>query len=160
MFKLRPFVLAPFLASFLAAVPAAGGAQSIQFDGVATATCTLASTTPGTIALKSDLSSWATVTPGTITATNTAQSDLTVTRSGNWSVSPAGTPSTTFDHQLSITGSNNVGGSQIAESGNAKSVQLANLGANLVSVSVAASAPSPFPAGTYQTQVTVTCVPR
>lgn len=150
----------PVFAMAFAAAPSAGAGQSIQFDGVATATCTLANATRGVITLNSDLSSWATTTPGTIAATNTSQSSLTVTRSGSWSSSPAGTPNTTFDHHVAVTGSNTIEGSQVSQSGNAKTVQLSSVGANLVSVSLSASAASPYPAGAYQAQVTVTCVPN
>jgi hypothetical protein len=147
------------LALCLCGAPPAFG-QTINFDGTASATCSLAGATNGSLTLGSDLSSWATTTPGTITATNTTQSSLTVTRSGSWSVSPSGTPSTTFAHQISVSGGNTLSDSQFSTSNNAKTGQLTSPGVNLVSISVTGTAASPYPAGSYRTQVTVTCAPN
>lgn len=146
--------------AMLVVLSSAAAAQTINFDGVAPATCTLAGAVPGVITLGSDLTSWGTTTPGAITATNTSRSNLTVTRGGSWSTSPAGTPTTTFTHQVGVTGNNTLTDSQFTAAGNAKSGQLTSTGVNVVTVAVSASASAPYPAGTYQTQVTVTCAPN
>ncbi len=147
--------------ALLVSLPSAVAAQTVNFDGVAAATCTLAGATNGTITLGSNLTSWGTTTPATITATNTTASALTVTRSGAWSVSPSATPTTTFGHQVTVSGSNTLTDSQFTASGNAKTGQLTTSpGTNIVSMAVSATAATPYPAGTYQTQVTVTCAPN
>lgn len=147
-------------AALVLILPSPAVAQSINFDGVAPATCTLLGATPGLITLGSDLTSWGTTTPGAITATNTSRSNLTVTRSGSWNTSPAGTPTTTFNHLVGVTGNNTLADSQFTESGNAKSGELTSFGVNVVTIAVSGSASAPYPAGTYQTQVTVTCAPN
>lgn len=156
MYKFAAAAIAALSISF----SGAGAAQTVNFDGTVTATCSLAGATNGAITLNSDLKSWSTTTPASITATNTAQSVLTVTRSGAWSASPKNTPTTTFGHQASVTGANTLSDSQFSASNNAKTGKLANSGTNQVSMSVSASAATPYPPGTYQTQVTVTCVPN
>lgn len=135
-------------------------AQTINFDGTASATCALSGATNGAITLGSDMTSWGTTTPATITATNNTDSILTVTRSDSWTAKPARTPSTTFGHAVAVSGSNTLSDSEFTAVNNAKTGQLRSSGVNLVSISVSASASSPYPAGTYQTQVTVTCAPK
>lgn len=143
-----------------AGLSSAAAAQTVDFDGTAPATCTLAGSTNGVITLGSDLSSWGTTIPATITATNTAESNLTVTRSDLWSLSPTGTPTTTFGHQVGVTGTNTLTDSQFTATGTTKSGPLTSSGVNVVSMSVSATAASPYPAGAYRTQVTVTCAPN
>lgn len=148
------------LCALLVGLPTTAASQTVNFDGTASATCTLAGASNGVITLSSDLTSWGTTTPATITATNTTRSNLTVTRSGSWSASPTGTPATTFGHEVSVTGANTLTDSQFSASNNAKTGSLTASGTNLVSMAVSATAASPYSAGTYQTQVTVTCAPN
>lgn len=156
MYKFAAAAIAALSLSYASA----GMTQTVNFDGNVSATCTLTAPVYGVITLNSDLKSWSTTTPASITATNTSQSVLTVTRSGAWSASPKQTPTTTFGHQVSVSGANTLSDSQFSTSNNAKSGQLTNSGTNQVSMSVSASAAAPYPPGTYQTQVTVTCVPN
>ena len=142
-----------FLAA-LTVLSAPAGAATLNFNGTASAGCALTGGTDGALLLGADMKSWSTATPATIVATNTAASTLTVTRPSSWAASPASTPTTTFDHTATITGTNTA---SLSGSGDARTAVLTGLGANTVTVSLAATASQPFMPGNYTAQVTVTC---
>jgi hypothetical protein len=136
---------------------ACASADTLDFTGTASATCSLTNPAHGTIALQPDLRSWATAVPASIVATNTAAGvfTLTVTHDTVWAESPGGTPATTFSHVASITGAN--AGSPFTTAGNATSAPLTAAGVDNVSVSLGATGTGPFVAGDHKAQVTVTC---
>lgn len=129
-------------------------AATLSFRGLALGTCTLTAPIDGVMTLGSDLSSWTTTTPASIVATNTAVSVLTVTRGSDWATSPAGTPLTSFDFSASLIGVNT---GALTGTSLSKTHQLPTLGVSTLSMWLSGVASSPFPAGNYVAQVTVTC---
>ncbi len=142
--------------ALLVAAESPGAAATLNFTGVALSTCALTAPVEGTIALQGDLKSWATVTPASITAVNTAPATLTVTGPTSWASAPAGSPAnTTFAISGGMSGVNN---GALAGDAARRTGSLANIGVTVVSVSLLASAESPFVAGPHVAQATVTCV--
>lgn len=129
-------------------------ADTLTFRGTAAPTCALNTPVDGTIILGASLSSWSTATPASITAVNTAPATLTVTKPTAWASSPASTPSTTFTVSAATAGAN-VGA--LTGSGAATSGPLTALGTNTLTVSLGATASTPFHAGLHTAEVTVTC---
>ncbi len=135
----------------------AAAQQTLTLTGTAVATCALTPGVTGAITLNSDLMSWSTTLPATLTATNMVASTLTVTRASDWAVKPTGTPTTTFDHQPSVSGANTIASGSFTESGRSKSALLTNPGVNVLSVLLSATAAAPFKAGIHTAELTVTC---
>lgn len=117
--------------------------------------CILLTPLEGRLSTGGDLKSWATQTPATITVTNTGSAQLIVTPPTQWALSPQTTPDTNFSVAGSLTGVN-VG--NLLGLGGAVSAILTGLGLSVLSVSLGATAATPFPSGSYAAQVTVTCV--
>lgn len=117
-------------------------------------TCILLTPAEGRIATGGDLKSWATSTPATVSITNTGAAQLLVTKPTQWATSPPSTPATTFALTGSLTGVN-VG--DLLGLGGALSGVLSGLGLSVLSLSLGATAATPFPSGSYTAQVTVTC---
>ena len=117
--------------------------------------CILLTPLDGRIATGGDLKSWATTTPATITVTNTGAAQLILTAPSQWALSPPTAPDTSFSVSGSLSGVN-VG--NLLGLGGAVSALLTGLGLSVLSVSLGATAATPFPSGPYAAQVTVTCV--
>lgn len=117
-------------------------------------TCILATPADGLITPGGDLKSWATTTPATVAVTNTGRAELLVTRPTTWASSPAATPATNFTLAGTMTGVNT---GNLLGLGGALSGVLSGLGLTVLSLSLGATASTPFPSGAYVAQVTVTC---
>jgi hypothetical protein len=152
MFK--TFLLATVSAMF---AQAAAAQSALQFNGTASSACALTNPSDGSIEVQPDLRSWATSVPAKITVSNTAPNyAVTVTHDTNWTTAPASTPVTTFAHVASITAGPNTS-AQFTGAGASSSASLAVVGDNDLSITLTASAPTPFIAGAHQAKVTVTC---
>ncbi|MDB5593863.1 MAG: hypothetical protein JWM36_824 [Hyphomicrobiales bacterium] len=142
----------------MAACNAAVAQQALDFDGTAASSCALTNPVNGTIALQTDLRSWATGSPASIVVTNTSAGtyDLSITHGETWTSAPTGTPATTtFAHSQSITGANQ--NAVFSTTGPATSTNLAAAGEDNVQISLTASSPDPYRAGPHKATVTVTC---
>lgn len=144
----------PLACIALAALAGQSQAATLNFTGTALASCALITPVDGTLTLGGDLMSWTTLTPAAITAVNTSSATLTTTQPSDWLTKPASTPTTTFTHTAAMTGTN-IG--NLTGTGASKSATLANIGATVLTVSLGATASSPFRAGLHVAQVTVTC---
>ncbi|MFC7052749.1 hypothetical protein ACFQI3_08630 [Hansschlegelia quercus] len=148
--KAPPSLLAITLISTISAAHA----ETLTFRGTALSACALIAPVDGTLALNSDLKSWATATPATISAINTAPATLSVTKPTDWVSGPAGSPPTTFTVSAQTTGVN-LGVLSIL--GNGVTTSLSGLGTSQLIVSLGATASTPYRAGNYAAEVTVTC---
>jgi hypothetical protein len=142
-----------FLAG-LAIFPVPARAITLDFTGTGLASCAFTNESAGTLNQRADLMGWTTKDPATVTVTNSGPSTLSITGPTQWATAPAQTPSTDFTTTATVTGTNNLGtltGSSLT------SIALSLIGVNNVAVSLAASASTIYPAGSYKAQVTVTC---
>lgn len=145
--------LLAFGLAMLATVDGASAA-TLTFRGAALASCALGAPVDGTLQLGADLSSWTTLTPASITATNTAPATLTVTKPTDWASAPSQTPATTFTMSAATTG---VNAGILGTGGPAATQALTGIGLTVLSVSLGATAASPYRAGLHTAEVTVTC---
>lgn len=119
--------------------------------------CTLLAVQEGELAPGADLMGWRTTRPAVVDATTTVPSILYVNTPSGWALHPARTPGASFSVAAQLSGAN---GGQLAPGGGGVSGQLTTSGTTHAAVSLTATATSPFPAGVYSAEVTVTCVPR
>lgn len=137
------------LAAALASLPLAATPASAQL-----AVCVLSPLTSGELSLGADLMSWRTTRAGVVQAVNVLPAQLFVQAPTGWTLSPGGSPPTTFSVSAQMTGAN-LG--QLLPNGGVVSGLLSILGTTNATISVGAMASQPFRAGLYSTSVTVTC---
>lgn len=128
-------------------------AESVLFSGNQVSTCTLTKTQDGALTFDS-ATAFSTVGAykGEITIENNDAGAFNVTASvpTDWSFKPAGyTGTTTFDSGFDMTGAN--------AALDSNSTLLNNSGTDSLSLSIDGTSDTDYPAGTYQTTVTVTC---
>lgn len=141
----------------LASSQAPSAGASLDFAGTVLRTCTITVGAPGVLDASANgqtlSSSSGLGTPATavILATGTNY-QVSVANPSSFTLAPSGgNAGVSFDTKYSVTGVTNV--LNVAAGGST----LLNIGINNLSVSLTATKPAAFPAGTYTAQTVVTC---